>query len=83
MASKRDIDKAWEKGTPVRGKNPDVWWKDPYGNLIRKPSYGTQGEYGWELDHRKPRSRGGSDSRRNIQPVHWQENRKKSDQYPE
>lgn len=83
MASKRDIDKAWEKGTPVRGKNPDVWRKDPYGNLIRKPSYGTQGEYGWELDHRKPRSRGGSDSRRNIQPVHWQENRKKSDQYPE
>ena len=82
MASKKDVDNAWEKATPIRGKNPDVYRKDVYGNTIRKPSYGTHGEYGWELDHKKPISKGGSDSTQNIQPLHWEENREKSDTYP-
>jgi hypothetical protein len=82
MASKKQIENVWEKGTPVRGENPDAWRKDPFGNVIRRGSYGTQGEYGWELDHSKPRSKGGTDGDRNIQPVHWEENRRKSDQYP-
>ncbi len=82
MASKKDIDAAWGKGKPIRGKNSDTWRKDEHGNKIRKGSYGTQGEYGWELDHKNPKAKGGSDSNRNIQPLHWEENRKKSDQYP-
>ncbi len=81
MASKKDIEAAWEKARSIRGKNPDVWRKDPAGNTIRKPSYGTQGEYGWELDHIKPKAKGGSDARKNIQPLHWEENREKSDKY--
>lgn len=55
---------------------------DPYGNVIRKSSYGTHGQYGWELDHNKPKSRGGKNADRNIQPIHWEENLKKSDKYP-
>ena len=82
MASKKTMDKAWEKTKPIRGKNPDAWGKDVRGNKIRKASYGTQGEYGWELDHKKPKSKGGSDKTQNIQPLHWEENRKKSDTYP-
>ena len=82
MASKKNIEAAWEKARPIRGKNPDVWRKDPAGSTIRKPSYGTQGEYGWELDHIKPKAKGGSDSGKNIQPLHWEENREKGDKYP-
>jgi len=82
MASKKKIDDAWNKSKPIRGKNPDTWRKDIQGNKIRKGSYGTQGEYGWELDHKKPKSKGGTDSGRNIQPLHWEENREKSDSYP-
>ena len=82
MTSKRKINNAWGKAKPVRGKNPNVWRKDEYGNRIRKASYATRGQYGWELDHKNHRSRGGSDKSRNIQPIHWEENRKKSDKYP-
>ncbi|MBN1761839.1 MAG: HNH endonuclease [Methanomicrobia archaeon] len=82
MPSKKDVNDAWEEGKPIRGKNQNIWRKDPYGNVIRRGSYGTKGEYGWELDHRKPKSTGGTDSDRNIQPAHWKENREKSDKYP-
>ena len=82
MPSKKDINDAWEEAKTIRNKNPETWRKDPYGNVIRKGSYGTQGDYGWELDHSKPKSKGGSDSDRNIQPVHWEENRIKSNKYP-
>ncbi len=82
LANKKEINSAWEVGKPIRGKNPEVWRKDPLGNTIRKPSYGTQGEYGWEVDHKRPTSKGGSDSPRNLQPMHWKKNREKSDKYP-
>lgn len=82
MASKKEIASAWAKAKTIRGENPDVFRKDAFGNKIRKASYGTHGKYGWELDHKNPKSRGGTDSLKNIQPLHWKENRKKSDKYP-
>jgi len=82
MASQKKIDEAWDKATPIRGQNPDVYRKDIHGNKIRKASYGTHGAYGWELDHKNPVSKSGSDSICNIQPLHWEENRKKSNTYP-
>lgn len=79
MPSKKQIDQAWEKAKPIRGRNPDAWRRDAEGNKIRKGSYGTLGEYGWELDHKNPRARGGTDNPRNLQALHWQTNRKKGD----
>lgn len=79
MASKALINEVWEKGKPIRGRNEDTWRRDAEGNVIRKASYGTQGEYGWEIDHKTPVSRGGSEDPRNLQPLHHQENREKSD----
>ncbi len=82
MPSKKQIYDVWEKAKPIKGKNPDVWRKDPLGKKIRKPSYGTEGEYGWEIDHKKPKEKGGSDDLRNLQPLNWKDNRKKQDKYP-
>jgi 5-methylcytosine-specific restriction endonuclease McrA len=82
MATEKEIDSVWEKAAPINGKNPDVYRKDSYGNTIRKSSYGTQGEYGWEIDHKNPLSKGGTDTLRNKQPLHWEENREKGDTYP-
>ncbi len=79
MASKELIEKVWEKAKEMKGKDPDVWRKDTYGNKIRHGSYGTEGEFGWEIDHKIPKENGGSDSLRNLQPLQWEENREKSD----
>lgn len=61
QASKRQIDYAWEKANTIAGKNPDTWKSDFVGNVIRHGSYGAFGEYGWEADHKNPRSKGGTD----------------------
>lgn len=76
------IEKAWGNAHKVRGRNPDVYRKDDYGNLIYKSSYGKQSEMGWEIDHIYPKSKGGTDSQRNLQAIQWEENRRKSDTYP-
>lgn len=73
------VDKVWEKGKPIPGKNPETRRKDTYGNEIRRASHGGKGELGWEIDHKKPASKGGSDSIKNLQPLQHEENRAKSD----
>ena len=82
MATKSQKENAWENAKTIKGKNPDLYRKDPYGNTIYKPSYGKQSEMGWEVDHKHPVAKGGSDSPKNLQAMHWQENREKSDNYP-
>ena len=76
------IEKAWENAHKIRGRNPDVYRKDDYGNIIYKSSYGKQIEMGQEIDHKHTKTKGGTDSSRNLQAVQWEENRSKSDKYP-
>ena len=80
MSDNKEI--AWNNAHRIKGKDPNVYRKDDYGNIIYKSSYGKQSEMGWEIDHRHPKSKGGTDSQRNLQAVQWEENRKKSDTYP-
>ena len=82
MASEKQKQTAWENAKPIKGKNPDVYRKDTYGNVIYKPSYGKQSDMGWEGEHKHPVSKGGSDSPKNLQAVQWEENREKSNKYP-
>lgn len=82
MATQKEIQKVWEKGCVVRGKNSDLYRKDVYGNIMFRYSYGRLTEMGWEIDHKKPVSKGGSESIRNKQPSHWLENRRKGSKYP-
>ena len=82
MASKKDIENAWNNANIIRGKNPDVYRKDKYGNEIYKSSYGKTSNMGWEIAHKHPIAKDGTNSPRNLQAVQWEENRKKSDKYP-
>ena len=82
MVSKKNKEAAWERAAQVRGKDPKSWRKDETGQVIRKGSYGTQGKYGWEIDHRRPQSEGGSEHGKNLRALNTTSNRKKSDKYP-
>ena len=79
MATKDQQEKAWEKAKKVRGKDPNLYRQDPYGNLMYKPSYGKDSSMGWEVDHIKPKSQGGSGSTRNIQALNTKVNKEKGD----
>ncbi|MCG7881995.1 MAG: HNH endonuclease [Candidatus Thiodiazotropha taylori] len=79
MATKMLVDKVWEKAKHVRGEDPSKYRQDPYGNKIHRNSFGRDSEMGWEIDHIKPSSRGGSDNIRNLQALKTKVNREKAD----
>jgi len=79
MATKEQREKAWNNAQTVRGKAPDLYRKDSYGNLMYKPSHGKSSTMGWDVDHIKPVSRGGSDATRNLQALNTSVNRSKGD----
>ncbi len=75
MVSKKQ--QVWDKAKPIRGRNPDAWRKDEAGKKMRFGSYGQEGEHGWEVHHKKPQAKGGSDDLGNLQPLHWKTHDKK------
>lgn len=76
------IQEVWEKGKPVRGKDSDLYRRDVAGNVIYKPSHGKNSEMGWEVDHKRPVSKGGKDNLGNLQPLQTGENKDKGNEYP-
>jgi hypothetical protein len=79
MATIREINQAWKKTKKIKNRNPATWRKDDFGNILRYGSYGTEGEYGWEIDHIKPKAKGDYDQPKNLRALFWKKNREKSD----
>lgn len=76
------IDAVWSKGAEVPTKDRNTTRKDVFGSLMSKAEYGKQTPQGWEIDHIKPVAKGGIDTKDNLQPLQWQNNRKKGDTWP-
>jgi hypothetical protein len=76
------IDQVWNKGIIVKGYDEALFRKDCCGAWIVKNEYGKQSPFGWEIDHVYPQVKGGDDNIINLRPMHWENNRSKSDDYP-
>lgn len=78
-----EIQEVWNKAQKIDGEDSSVYRQDYSGAWIKRDEYGnTESPLGWEIDHRKPVSKGGSDDMANLDPLQWNNNRTKSDDYP-
>lgn len=70
----------FQKGQVFEGYDPYKLRIDQCRAIILLQDYGKlDSQYGWEIDHIYPVSRGGTDDLANLQPLQWQNNRRKSD----
>lgn len=75
------LEQIWDKGQVIRGKDPDLYRKDKFGNVMYRHSYGKTSEMGWNVDHSKPQSLGGTDHLNNLQPMNSRANSAKGNKY--
>ena len=76
------IQAVWNKGRRVLFRDPNLYRTDVLGNIIYRAAYGKESPMGWEIDHRKPVAKGGTDHLNNLQPLQSRANARKGDTYP-
>jgi hypothetical protein len=80
--TEKQIQDVWNKGTPSTNADCTKYRRDVCEAWIQFDKYGTEDEFGWEIDHIYPESMGGDDALVNLRPMHWENARSKSNDFP-
>ncbi len=83
--SESDKMAVWNKATSIPNMDSAMWRQDPTGAWICWDNFGDTSSdfgFGWEVDHKKPQAKGGSDNLANLEALQWRNNRTKGDDYP-
>lgn len=76
----KTIQAVWEKAEIVQDYDSAKYHKDQCGAWMRRNEYGSRNSiYGWEIDHIKPKSQGGSNNLSNLRPLQWKNNASRQD----
>lgn len=81
MSYRKRKDDVWEKGETIPHMDPSKYRQDKVGNVIYYDSFGKFSRMGWNIDHSKPQSLGGSDHINNLNPMHSVQNSSKGNSY--
>ena len=81
MFNKEIIKRVWGKALPLLNDDPNRVRKDKCGAWIVFDEYGNRNsQFGWEIDHIIPISKGGTDEIENLLPIQWENNVAKGDE---
>lgn len=86
-----ELDSIWKKGRIVDNYDKAKYRLDAVGAMMIRDQYGSEGMYGWEVDHIFPRSKMEElgvkedlwDSFENLRPMNAKNNVSKGDDYPD
>ena len=68
----------WAKGKIADGYNGNFYRRDAYGAWMQYSAHGeTLSHFGWEIAYIQSTETGGTDDLSNLQPLQWQNHRKK------
>lgn len=70
------LEKIWKKGIKKEDYPPEGTRFDEFGSRIDFNAYGdSENDFGWEVDHIKRESDGGTEDIKNLRPLYWRNNR--------